>query len=146
MEMRKDFGEGREMLDVLPILVVCAEEEHRERVVETIRMCGLRPASCSSLSEALSLLERQYFSVVFCEDTLPDGDFRTVLRETRKSATDVPLIVLSRLADWDAYLSAFGAGAFDYIACPPDSGETKRILWSALNESSRLHRIAQAGT
>jgi DNA-binding NtrC family response regulator len=146
MEMRKDFGEGRERLDVLPILVVCAEEEHRERVVETIWMCGLRPACCSSLSEALSLLDRQYFSVVFCEDTLPDGDFRTVLSETRKSATDVPLIVLSRFADWDAYLSAIGAGAFDYIACPPDSGETKRILWSALNESSRLHRTAQAGT
>ncbi len=134
------------MLDVLPILVICAEGEHRERVVETIRECGLRPACCCSLSEALSLLDRQYFSVVFCNDTLPDGDFRAIMNEARKSSADVPVIIPSRRADWDAYLSAIGSGAFDYIACPPDSAETKRISWSALSESSRLHRTAQAGT
>lgn len=134
------------MLDVEPILVICAEGEHRERVVETIRECGLRPACCCSLKEALSLLDRQYFSVVFCNDTLPDGDFRALVNEPRKSSADVPVIILSRRADWDAYLTAIAAGAFDYITCPPDSAETKRILWSALSECSRLHRTAQAGT
>jgi DNA-binding NtrC family response regulator len=134
------------MLDMEPILVICAEAEHRERVVETIRECGLRPACCCSLSEALWLLDRRHFSVVLCNDTQLDGDFRAIMNEARKSSADVPVIILSRRADWDAYLTAIGAGAFDYIACPPDSAETKRILWSALSESSRLHRTAQAGT
>ncbi len=132
------------MLNVLPILVISAEGEHRERIVGTIRKCGLRPTCCCGLREALPLLARQNFSVVFCSDTLPDGDFRAVLREVRKSTVDAPVIVLSHLADWDAYLSAIGAGAFDYVACPPDSGETERILWSALSESSRLRRPAHA--
>ncbi len=144
--MRKDFRGGGEMLDLEPILVICAEGEHRGRVLETIRGCGLRPACCCSLSEALWLLDRRRFSVVFCNDTLPDGDFRAIMNEARKSSADVPVIILSRRADWDAYLSAIGSGAFDYIACPPDSAETKRISWSALSESSRLHRTAQAGT
>ena len=26
------------------------------------------------------------------------------------------------------------AGAFDYIACPPDSSETERIAWSAIGD------------
>lgn len=99
---------------------------------------------CCGLREALSLLARQDFSVVFCNDTLPDGDFRALLRQARKSTADVPVIVLSRLADWDAYLGAIGAGAFDYIAYPPDSAEAERILWAALSESSRLHRPAHA--
>ena len=141
--MKKDFGRGKEMLDVLPILVVCAEGEHRGKIVETIRECGLRPACCCNLSEAQRLLDRQNFSVVFCNDTLPDGDLCTIMNELRKSSADVPVIVLSRLADWDAYLTALGAGAFDYIAWPPDSAETERILWAALKESSQFHRLAR---
>ncbi len=132
------------MLNVLPILVISAEGEHRERIVATIRKCGLRPTCCCDLREALPLLARQNFSVVFCSDTLPDGDFRAVLREVRKSTVDAPVIVLSHLADWDAYLNALGAGAFDYVAYPPDSAETERILWAALKESSRFHRSAHA--
>jgi DNA-binding NtrC family response regulator len=132
------------MLNVLPILVICAEGERRKGIVDTIGKCGLRPACCCGLSEALSLLARQDFSVVFCNDTLPDGDFHAVIREVKKSSAEAPVIVLSRSADWDTYLSALGAGAFDYIACPPDSAETERILWSALSQSSGLRRAAHA--
>lgn len=132
------------MLNVLPILVISPEEEHRERIVEIIRKYGLRPTCCCGLREALPLLARQNFSTVFCNDTLPDGDFRAIIHEVRKSHADVPVVVLSRLADWDGYMSAVGAGAFDYIACPPNPAETQRILWSALSESSGLHRTAHA--
>jgi DNA-binding NtrC family response regulator len=136
------------MLNVLPILVISAEaeKEHRERIVGTIRKCGLHPTCCCAFSEALALLARKSFSVVFCSDTLPDGDFRAFMNEVRKSTADVPVVILSRLADWDACLSAIGAGAFDYIATPPDSAEIERILWSALSGSSRLHRTAQVAT
>ena len=132
------------MFNLLPILVICADREHRQRIVETVRKLGLLPASCGSLREARSLLVHQDFCVVFCSDTLPDGDFRDVLNDLRKTTTDVPVVVLSRLAEWDTYLSALGAGAFDYIALPPDSAETERILCAALSESSRLHRTAHA--
>ncbi len=132
------------MLRTLPILVISAEGEHCKRLVEIIRKCGLRPTCCRRLREALPLLARQNFSAVFSNDTLPDGDFRAIMNELRKASADLPVIVLSRLAEWDAYLHAIGAGAFDYIACPPDSAETQRILWSALSEATRLHRTAQA--
>ncbi len=133
-------------MNVLPILVIGPEEEHRERINEIIRKCGLRPTCCGGLCEALPLLARQNFSTVFCNDILPDGDFRAIVHEVRNSDEDVPVVVLSRLADWDAYMSAVGAGAFDYIACPPDSAETERILWSALSESTRLHRTVHAAS
>jgi DNA-binding NtrC family response regulator len=132
-----------EMLDVLPVLVIDAKGESRTRIVETIQKCGLRPTCCRGLREARPLLARQKFSAVFCNDMLSDGDFRAIMNEVRKSGADVPVIVLSRLADWDTYLSALGAGAFDYIATPPDSAEIERILWSALRESSDHRRGAQ---
>ena len=127
------------MLDDKLVLIIGAEEESRERIIATTHKCGLVPVSCSTLGEARSLLARQYFKIVFCNDNLPDGDFRAVIRTARSS----PVIVLSRLAEWEPYLAAINAGAFDYIACPPEPVETERILWFALRESSRIHQAAQ---
>lgn len=127
------------MLDGKQVLIIGTEEDSRERIIATTYKCGLSPVSCSTLGEARSLLARQYFHIVFCNDNLPDGDFRAVIRSARSS----PVIVLSRLAEWEPYLAAINAGAFDYIACPPEPIETERILWFALRESSRVHQAAQ---
>ncbi len=127
------------MLDDKLVLIICVEGESRERIIATSHKCGLGPVSCSTLDEARSLLARQDFNIVFCNDNLPDGDFRAVIR----AAKSIPVIVLSRLAEWESYLVAINAGAFDYIACPPDPVETERILWFALHESSRIYRAAQ---
>ena len=138
-----DFGAlrqgGGEMLNVDPVLIICAEGESRGKVIATIQGCGLRPVSCSTLDDARPLLARQSFSVIFCSDALPDGSFRAVVQTARS----IPVIVLSSLAEWENYLAALGDGAFDYIACPPNPAETERILWCALRESSRIHRAAQ---
>jgi DNA-binding NtrC family response regulator len=80
--------------------------------------------------------------VVLCSDILSDGDFRAVLREVKKSTVQAPVIVLSRAAAWDSYLKALGAGAFDYIVCPPDAAETRRIIWSALADTVRPEKTA----
>lgn len=127
------------MLNDKHVLIICAEGESRERVIGTIHKCGLGPVSCSTLDNARSLLARKHFSIVFCSDALPDGDFRAVIQ----AAKSIPVIVLSRLAEWEPYLVAIRAGAFDYIACPPDPVETERIVCFALRESSRIHRTDQ---
>jgi DNA-binding NtrC family response regulator len=132
------------MMNVLPILIVGAEREKWEGIIQTVRKFNLRETHCRGLREALRLLKRRDFSVVFCNDTLPDGDFQALLRELGKSTASAPVIVLSRLGDWDSYLGALGAGAFDYIAYPPDTNEAERILCAALGESSRYHRIGHA--
>lgn len=132
-------GKGVGMPNKELVLIICAEGESRERVMATTHKCGQDPVSCSTLDDARSLLARQQFAIVFCSDTLLDGDFRAVIRTVRS----IPVIVLSRLAEWEPYLLALNAGAFDYIACPPDPVETERILQIALNESSRIRQAAQ---
>lgn len=126
------------MLDEKLVLIIGAEGESRGRIIATIHKCGLGPVSCSTVHEARSLFARQHFKIVFCNDKLPDGDFRAVIRTARPC----PVIVLSRLSEWEPYLAAINAGAFDYIACPPEPVETERILWFALRESSRIHQAA----
>lgn len=127
------------MLNALPVLVVAATPEDRENLARTIVGCGFRAVCCATLSEAASLLARRSISLVFCEDVLPDGNVRAVIR-----TTDIPVVVVSHRDDWDAFLSAMKAGAFDYVAIPPLlPNELRRLLWAALSETSRLHWVAQ---
>jgi DNA-binding NtrC family response regulator len=102
----------------------------------------LQSVICSSLTDARSLIERQSFQFVLCDDDLPDCNLRTSLKVVSSATGGVPVIVLSHLADWDAYLKALSAGAFDYIACPPEHAESERILRLALGQNQRASRAS----
>ena len=125
-------------------LVICSPGEDRQKVVASALKCGLIPICCSNLDEARRLLPQEGFRLVFSKDNLVDGDFRAVLKEVKSSHPYMPVIVLSCAADWDSYLEALGAGAFDCILCPPDPGETKRIIWSALGDTIRPEEATHA--
>lgn len=107
-----------------PVLVICGNEECGHTVAQIIRKRGIETVCCLRLSDALALLLDQSFSAVFCSDILPDGNFRNVIR----SAGPAPVVVFSRVAEWDRYLDAVHRGAFDYTRCPPDFAEIERIL------------------
>ena len=119
-------------------LVISADPACCKSIAGIISECGLPAVCCQTVREGQSALQCQNLAVVFCSDALPDGDFRAVLAAAKRSLASPPLIVLSRVAEWDAYLAALGAGAFDYIACPPTRAETHRILGCALNGSTEL--------
>ena len=131
----------------VPALVVCPDPETRNSLFAFITKCGLPCVCCSDLAIARTLLASRLFGVVFCNDAVPDGNFRDLITELKRSSSTVPVIVLSRSTEWNDWLSALDAGAFDYIACPPDPVETGRILHAAINLSSNLDRSgARAAT
>jgi DNA-binding NtrC family response regulator len=120
-------------LKAYPVLILCADAECSEQMVAAVRRRGLEAICCSTLKEGRTLLSRRRFSLVLSSDTLPDGEARSVI----KLAGMMPVVVFSQRAEWDAYLDALNQGAFDYIACPPDSSETERIMGLALREAIR---------
>ena len=122
------------MMSVNQVLVISPEQEHHERINAAMNKCGLTAISCKKIDEARVFMTTHKFGVVFCHDTLPDGDFRGVV----SAANPTPVVVLSRFAEWDRYLAALRAGAFDYIACPPDTAETERIVWSAMASTREI--------
>jgi len=124
------YNSETEPLRRKPVLVICDDEECGHTVAQIIRERGIETVCCPCLSDARSFLLGQTFSAVFCSDNLPDGDFRTVIG----AADSTPVIVFSRLADWDGYLDAVHRGAFDYTACPPRPAEIERILQFATIE------------
>jgi len=119
------------MANALPVLIVSSQAAHRDRVAEVVRKCGLRPLFAPSLSDARSILAETRPAIIFCGDDLPDSDLRNSLAVLTAEAR-APVIALSSLAEWTSCLEAFSAGAFDYIACPPDPREAERIVRLAL--------------
>jgi len=115
------------------ILILCAEPESRDKIVASVRERGLDPVLPSNHRQARTLLAQHDLAAVFCSDDL--GEYPDIIEAARPA----PVIIVSRLAEWDPYLAALRAGAFDYIACPPDSREVQRILASALNGRSRFN-------
>ena len=128
---------GREMLSALPVLIICSDSTRRDKAAEIVRGMRMQSVSCQSLTEARALIERQKLQFILCDDDLPDCNLRTSLKVLSSATGGVPVIVLSHLADWDAYMKALGAGAFDYIACPPEPIETERILRLAVSQNLR---------
>jgi DNA-binding NtrC family response regulator len=121
------------------ILMISAEGQDYDQIRAVAARAGVGSVYCRKIDEARSILAKGDACVVFCQDQLPDGDFRAVIAE----ADTVPVIVLSRFADWDYFLAALRDGAFDYIACPPDAKETERILRSAISKSMARRRGAK---
>ena len=122
------------MANVNQVLVISPEKEHHVKITAAMNRCGLLSICCAKFVEAQIFMDKERFEVVFCHESLPDGDFRAVI----SAAKSTPVVVLSRFAEWDHYLDALHAGAYDYIACPPDPAETERIVWSALGNSRAI--------
>jgi len=131
------------MLNTPQVLIVCPDVVQRESAVEIVRRIGLHAVTCASLTDARALVERHTFRFVLCNDELPDCNLRTSVRVLTASTGGVPVVVLSHLADWDAYLRALSAGAFDYIVCPPDPIEAERILRLALERQPPPRRASR---
>ena len=128
-------------------LVVCPDTETSKSLFVDITKYGLPCVCCSDLANARTVLASQSFGVVFCSNALPDGNFRDLITELKRSSSTVPVVVLSRSTEWSAWISALSAGAFDYMACPPDPVETRRILHAAISLSSNFARSgARAAT
>ncbi|MGD0908381.1 MAG: response regulator [Candidatus Acidiferrales bacterium] len=132
------------MLNAARVLIVSPDAAQCADANEIVRHMGLFPVTCSSLTDARALTGRERFEFVLCNDDLPDCNLRTSLRVLTYSTGGVPVIILSHRADWDAYVRALNAGAFDYIACPPDPVETERIVRLAIKQNPHSRRSSRS--
>ncbi len=130
------------MFNSCQVLIVSSDPLQCVKTEEIAARVGMQAVLCASLTEARARIVEQTFQLVLCGDDLPDCNLRTAMRVLTSSTGGAPVIVLSHLADWDAYMLALSAGAFDYIACPPDPVETERILRLALAQNPPPRRAS----
>lgn len=118
------------------VLVIAPESGERDKLQKILSAAGVHPFCCATWMEALSFLSGQPTSVVFADVELPDCDFRGVHEGVVRVQNGVPVIALTRDAEWNSYLAGMGAGAFDCLTLPPNRHETERVLHAALGSIS----------
>lgn len=110
------------------VLVACSDLERRAALNAILAECGLEPATAAHMEELRTVLARGPVHVVFCEDCLPNGGFREVLRLTKATGAKAMVVVCSLLGELDEYLDAMELGAFDFIAPPYRRTEVESIV------------------
>jgi len=136
MRSRKEY-----MPNLREVLVVSSDDEVRRNLAGIVGLCGLEPVLCVTVADSRAVLTRYPICVVVCEDQLADGNYRDLVEAVERSTANAPVIVVSRLGDWNEYLNAVRAGAFDYIGLPPRRGEIAWAIENALNERARPNQL-----
>jgi DNA-binding NtrC family response regulator len=111
------------------VLVVTQLTEVQQAFASALGPSGLAPVLASTAQEALVILRGHPISLVFCSDELPGDGPDFLIRQTSKRVRDrVPVVVVSRLDDWERYLDFLHYGAFDYVLYPLNRGEIERVV------------------
>src|SRR5258708_34443470 len=105
-------------MNLIQVLVVGSAVGKRNALIDILEECGLEPVIASNLGEVSNILARRPMHVVFCEDNLPDGGFREILRLVKANRPEIQVVLSSMLGDVNESIETINLGAFDFIAPP----------------------------
>ena len=114
-----------------PILVVSSELHNRCALADILNREHWETICASTVNQCRQVLAKRNVTLVFCDRQLPDGTYCDVLSFIRSSNVNVPVVVTSRLADWNEYFEVLNEGGFDLIASPCHATEVIRVARSA---------------
>lgn len=112
----------------IQVLVVSSESTNCDALKDIINREGWKLFWTTTVRESREVLAQDNFNLVFSDRGLADGTYRDVLVAMRLLGLCIPMIVTSRLADWDEYLEAVHDGAFDLIASPSRPADLVRAI------------------
>lgn len=130
---------------VMPnVMLVSDRLDVQQAFACAIAECGLTLVLVASLCEAESVLDRSPIALIFCSDEMPKVDIDKLIRQDCRPNAKVPVVIFSRLDDWERYLRFLRAGAFDYVLYPPGGREFERVVRHALIHSDTGRRTEAA--
>jgi DNA-binding NtrC family response regulator len=123
------------------IRIALLDDETRlvEILAMVLRREGYEVQGFTQPSEALAALEARDFDLLITDLKMPGADGLEVLRRARKTAPDLPVILITAHATVATAVAALREGAFDYVQKPFDNEELKTLVERAL-EVTRLGR------
>jgi CheY-like chemotaxis protein len=128
------LSEGGEMSATEEILLASTDLEARRKIAHVLKEEGWDVTCASRVKDCRETLANRPVRMIFCDFRLSDGTYRDVLPFVRINHPKVPVVVMSRLADWDEYLDALRRGAFDLIASPSEPTDVLLAVSRALRD------------
>lgn len=126
------------------VMILFNEGEPTPDLRGALNSCPLQVKSLKSCREAAQKLSQQRMPVtIFTDISLPDGDWKQVLRIAQEAPVPVQVIVVSRIVDVHLYLDVLDAGAFDFIVPPFRAADLDYILVNAFRACLK-HQLSPA--
>ena len=114
------------------VLVVDDEASWRELLGGFVESLGFRAPCASSAEEALELIRQNPPDMVLLDVRMPGMSGIEALAEIRKTAGDLPVLLVTAHADLRQAVDAMKGGADDYLVKPVDLDEVEAAIFDAL--------------
>jgi diguanylate cyclase (GGDEF)-like protein/PAS domain S-box-containing protein len=127
------------------LLVVDDEELNRNMLSRRLQRAGFRVEVARDGAEALRMMGQQAFDLILLDQMMPERSGSEILRELRMlhSAAELPVIMVTAVADSGKVAEALDAGANDYVTKPVDFAVALARIRSQLSrkhaETARRH-------
>jgi DNA-binding NtrC family response regulator/nitrogen-specific signal transduction histidine kinase len=118
------------------ILIVDDEATIRFVLRTLISAMGHEVVATGSAQEALSLVEREHFSVALLDIMLPDGSGIDVLDRIKRVSPDTAVIIMTSQASVETAINAIRKGAYDYFHKPFELDEVSATVTRAIERRS----------
>lgn len=114
----------------LKVLVVDDYEKTRQRICSILQQLGLNISEASNGVEALKILRKEKFDMIFTDIVMPEMDGYELCHEIRKKSewVDMPIVAISTHYDSNYIVKALRHGADDYIPKPVSIETAKKVL------------------
>jgi DNA-binding NtrC family response regulator len=122
------------------VMIASSDLESRRKLAQILEFWGLEPICSPSVGEAREVLSRGVVRLVFCEDSLHDGNFRDLLDAANSSTNRVRVIVILRNGEGslgDTRQEALQMGAFGVISPSFQSTDVEWSVIEALRDAQR---------
>ena len=127
------------------LLVVDDEEMNRNMLSRRLERAGFNVEVARDGAEALRMATRQTFDLILLDQMMPERSGSEVLRELRMlhTAAELPVIMVTAVADSVKVAEALDSGANDYVTKPVDFAVALARIRSQLSrkhaETARKH-------
>jgi DNA-binding NtrC family response regulator len=125
------------MLKRWDVLVACAELGNRSALIRMLEGMSVGVFSCSTLSQAMEVLSSRNIELVFCDEYLPDGSFRELLRASQVWIGRPHIVVIVHSRESLEYTEALQLGEYEVICAPLHPTDVELAVIRAMRNGVR---------
>ena len=128
------------VIENMKILIIDDERSIRNSLKEILMDEGYDVEVAENGMQGCKMVEKEKFSVIFCDIKMPGMDGMEVLDRIRTMGADAAVVMISGHGDIDTAVECIKKGAFDFIQKPLD---LNRILITIKNATEKVSLVKE---
>ncbi len=119
------------------LILIVDDDEHINKVLKlTLETEGYDVMSAMSAEEAFGYIAFRKPDLIICDIMMPEKDGHAFLKELRENPenSDIIVIMLTALSDFENIRKTVSAGVYDYLTKPIEAPKLIGIVRNAFNE------------